>query len=239
VSTPSLEDIALHAVNALEPSAVADLERAVAASPALQAELSAMQSVLAKLGRSLPQHTPPPALEARVLQRVRTQERTPLATRSLTTAPRRAAMPWARPAIATVSLMGLALVAFLGVRSNQLQTQLDAFRARNTQQTAILSSASNIKLASTTDNATPIGQAFLTSDGKIVIALKLPAPQVGKTYQAWFIPRGETAPRPLETFSDTLTTAVPADAAAIAVSLEPSGGSKTPTTVLGVGAVQL
>jgi anti-sigma-K factor RskA len=238
VSTPSLEDIALHAINALEPHHAAELERAVAGNPALQAELSAMQSVLAKLGRSLSQHTPPPALEARVLQRLKVQNDTPRPTRPRTTT-RRANTSWARPTIATVSLMGLALVAFLGVRGNQLEGQLNALRSRNAQQTAILSSASNIKLASTSDNATPIGQAFLTGDGKIVIALKLPTPQAGKTYQAWFIPKGETAPRPLETFSDTLTTAVPADAAAIAVSLEPSGGSRTPTTVLGVGAVRL
>ena len=135
--------------------------------------------------------------------------------------------------------MALGLVAFLGLRSNQLEGQLNALRRTGVQQTAILSSGSPIQLASTASGATPIGQAFLTTDGKIVIALKLPAPESGKTYQAWYIPKGESATRPLETFTDALTTSVPADASAIAVSLEPIGGSKVPTTVLGVGAVRI
>ena len=144
-----------------------------------------------------------------------------------------------RPVFATVSLMALALVAFLVLRSNQLQTQLNALQITRAQQTAILSSGSPIQLASTASGATPIGQAFLTRDGKIVIALKLPAPESGKTYQAWYIPKNESAPRPLETFDSALTTSVPADASAIAVSLEPIGGSKVPTTVLGIGTVRI
>jgi anti-sigma-K factor RskA len=238
VSSPSLEDLALHAVHALEPKAAEELERAVAASPALQAELSAMQSALAKLGRSVEQRQPPASLETKINQKVNALETVLGANRSRP-APRRTGTPWARPTIATVSLMALALVAFLGVRSNQLQTQLEALQRQTATQTAILSSGSNIRLASTTDQNTPIGQAFLTRDGKIIIALDLPAPETGKTYQAWFIPKGETAPRPLQTFTGSLTTEVPTDATAIAVSLEPSGGSQTPTTVLGVGEVRL
>jgi anti-sigma-K factor RskA len=242
MSTPSLEDLALHAVHALDAPSSEALERAVASSPALQAELTAMQSVLAKLGRSIPQTTPSAALEPRIFKRISALEtllgstRTSIPGASLAGGPRN---PWTRPVFATVSLMALALVAFPGVRSNQLQTQLDALKTSSVQQTAILSSGSSIQLASTVSGATPIGQAFLTQDGKIVIALKLPAPEAGKTYQAWFIPKGESAPRPLETFDSALTTTVPADASAIAVSLEPSGGSTVPTTVLGVGTVRI
>ena len=242
MSTPSLEDLALHAVHALDSDSSAALERAVASSPALQAELTAMQSVLAKLGRSIPQTAPSATLEPRILKRISALETLLGSTRrsipgaSLADAPR---SPWTRPVFATVSLMAFALVAFLGLRSSQLEGQLNALRTSSVQQTAILSSGSPIQLASTASGATPIGQAFLTKDGKIVIALKLPVPASGKTYQAWFIPKGESAPRPLETFTDALTTSVPADASAIAVSLEPLGGSQSPTTVLGVGTVRI
>lgn len=242
MSTPSLEDLALHAVHALDSRDSEALEHAVAASPALQAELTAMQSVLAKLGRGIPQTAPTAALEPRIFKRISALEtllgnsQRGIPGASLADAPR---TMWTRPVFATVSLMALALIAFLGLRSNQLEGQLNALKITGVQQTAILSSGSSIQLASTASGATPIGQAFLTKDGKIVIALKLPAPAVGKTYQAWFIPKGESAPRPLETFTGALTTSVPSDAAAIAVSLEPSGGSKVPTTVLGVGAVRI
>lgn len=241
MSTPSLEDLALHAVHALDSRDSEALERAVAASPALQAELTAMQSVLAKLGRSIPQTAPSAALEPRTFKRISALETLLGSGRqipgaSLAGAPR---TPWTRPVFATVGLMAFTLIAFLGLRSNQLEGQLNALKTSSVQQTAILSSGSSIQLASTASGATPIGQAFLTRDGKIVIALKLPAPASGKTYQAWYIPKGESAPRPLETFTGALTTTVPADASAIAVSLEPIGGSKVPTTVLGIGTVRI
>lgn len=241
MSTPSLEDLALHAVHALDATSSQALDRAVAASPALQAELTAMQSVLAKLGRSIPQTAPSAALEPRIFKRISGLETLlgsgrPIPGASLAGAPR---SPWTRPVFATVSLMALALIAFLGLRSNQLEGQLNALKITGVQQTAILSSGSSIQLASTASGATPIGQAFLTKDGNIVIALKLPAPATGKTYQAWYIPKGESAPRPLETFDSALTTSVPADASAIAVSLEPIGGSTVPTTVLGIGTVRI
>jgi anti-sigma-K factor RskA len=240
VSSPSLEDLALHAVHALEPSDSEAVERALAENPALRAELTAMETALSKLGRSVAQREVPAGLEARVMNAVKAS--TPISvrrapTRSTTGSPSRST--WTRPVFGTVSLMGLALIAFLGVQSSKLQSEIATLKAQTTQQTAILSNASNIKLTSTAANATPIGQAYLTKSGQIVIALNLPAPENGKTYQAWFIPQGETAPRPLQTFTSGLTTEVPSNAAAIAVSLEPAGGSQTPTTVLGVGAVKL
>ena len=242
MSTPSLEDLALHAVHALDSTSSQALERAVGSSPALQAELTAMQSVLAKLGRSIPQTAPSATLEPQIFKRIASLDtllgktRSGIPGASLADAPRG---PWTRPVFATVSLMAFALIAFLGLRSNQLEGQLNAVKANSVQQTAILSNASSIQLASTASGATPIGQAFLTKDGQIVIALQLPAPASGKTYQAWYIPKNESAPRPLQTFDSSLTTSVPADASAIAVSLEPIGGSKVPTTVLGVGTVRI
>jgi anti-sigma-K factor RskA len=241
VSSPSLEDLALHAVHALEPREVEDMERALTENPALRAEFTAMETALAKLGASVKQREPTASLEARVLSAVKAASppvlrRAPIRGTSAA-APSRSS--WTRPAFATVSLMGLGLIAFLGIQSSGLQAEITALKSQTRQQTAILSTASNIKLASTSAGATPIGQAYLTKSGQIVIALNLPAPENGKTYQAWFIPKGETAPRPLQTFTTGLTTEVPANAAAIAVSLEPAGGSQTPTTVLGVGAVKL
>jgi anti-sigma-K factor RskA len=243
VSSPSLEDLAMHAVHALEGGAAEEMDRLVAGSPALQAELTAMRAALAKLGGGVRQLEPPVTLEPRIVRelKVEPQSITPPSRSAPAAVLSRApvAGSWVRPVFATVSLMALAAITVLGLRGAQLNSELQSLRAKTSQQTAILSSASRVQLASTAAGAVPIGQAFLTRDGKIVIALKLPAPETGKTYQAWFIPKGETNPRPLETFRDSLTTQIPADAAAIAVSLEPSGGSKTPTTVLGVGAVKL
>jgi anti-sigma-K factor RskA len=66
---------------------------------------------------------------------------------------------------------------------------------------------------------------------------KLPALPRGRVYQAWTIAKGSSVPAPSVTFTPNsegvAVVALPADAsrlAAVAVSVEPEGGSKAPTT---------
>jgi anti-sigma-K factor RskA len=66
---------------------------------------------------------------------------------------------------------------------------------------------------------------------------KLPPLPRGKVYQAWTLPKGAKAVQPSLTFSPNAdgvaVVALPVDASkvgAVAVSVEPEGGSKTPTT---------
>jgi len=76
------------------------------------------------------------------------------------------------------------------------------------------------------------------SNGRIVIALQhLPALPKGKVYQAWTLRRGAKAVAPSITFtpdtSGLLIVELPGsatDIAAVALSVEPTGGSKAPTT---------
>lgn len=76
--------------------------------------------------------------------------------------------------------------------------------------------------------------------GVMLIASNLPPAPAGKTYEMWVVPKGG-APRPAGTFDSDAggnarhLLAGPLDraaTAAIAVSLEPAGGSETPTQVL-------
>ncbi|HTJ28588.1 MAG TPA: anti-sigma factor [Candidatus Limnocylindria bacterium] len=66
---------------------------------------------------------------------------------------------------------------------------------------------------------------------------KLPPLPRGRVYQAWTFPKGSTVPAPSVTFTPNANgvavVALPADATklgAVAVTVEPDGGSKTPTT---------
>ena len=76
------------------------------------------------------------------------------------------------------------------------------------------------------------------SNGRIIIALqRLPALPKGKVYQAWTLRRGAKAVAPSITFtpdpSGLVFVELPgsaADLAAVALSVEPMGGSKAPTT---------
>lgn len=94
----------------------------------------------------------------------------------------------------------------------------------------------------------PRGNVFVNSkSGRLLmIASNLPALDQGKTYQAWVIKKGDPAPKPAGLFRrDANGGAVyqfpdPVELAtlqAVAVSVEPEGGSQTPTSVIVVAPV--
>ncbi|MGP6157954.1 MAG: anti-sigma factor domain-containing protein [Vulcanimicrobiaceae bacterium] len=77
----------------------------------------------------------------------------------------------------------------------------------------------------------------VTSHGRVLIALRVPPPPAGKTYQAWTLKSGATKVAPSLTFrpdaGGIALVELPESAkglAAIAVSVEPEGGSKVPTS---------
>jgi anti-sigma factor RsiW len=76
----------------------------------------------------------------------------------------------------------------------------------------------------------PAGRAVVRGDGRALVVLKAPRPS-GRVYQAWGL--GEGAPIPLSTFRLPLKTLrLPPEARALAISLEPPGGSLTPTEII-------
>jgi len=90
-----------------------------------------------------------------------------------------------------------------------------------------------------TEAAPPRGNFFVNARaGVLMIASNLPKLQPGKTYQMWLIPKGKNPLpaglfRPDDSGHVTHLQAGPVDAAsvaAVAVSLEPEGGSPQPTT---------
>ena len=79
---------------------------------------------------------------------------------------------------------------------------------------------------------------IVTRGDRIYMAMRsLPAPPPGKVYQAWTLAKGEKRVAPSVTFvpdvHGTTLVALPVDAsslAAVAISVEPEGGSKQPTS---------
>ena len=75
------------------------------------------------------------------------------------------------------------------------------------------------------------------SEGGIAVEGDMPATAAGKEYQLWVVPADGSAPIPGPTMGGGETDAAWLTdldgAGAIAVSLEPEGGSTTPTDVLG------
>jgi anti-sigma-K factor RskA len=96
-----------------------------------------------------------------------------------------------------------------------------------------------------TDLLAPDAKRYEVAAGTVVVRRdriyfafsKLPPPPKGHVYQAWTAPKGSTTVAPSVTFSPNAdgvaVVALPVDATrvgAVAVSVEPEGGSKAPTT---------
>ena len=81
------------------------------------------------------------------------------------------------------------------------------------------------------------GQVFVRGSHLYVTLPRLAEPPAGKVYQAWTLPKGSKTMAPSITFTpderDLTVVRLPEsalDVAAVAVSVEPAGGSKQPTT---------
>ena len=72
----------------------------------------------------------------------------------------------------------------------------------------------------------------------VLVGSNVAAPPAGKVYELWYIPRKDAAPVPAGTFQPDsgggvlMRTTVGAEFVALAVSVEPPGGSATPTKVI-------
>src|SRR5437899_1675889 len=76
------------------------------------------------------------------------------------------------------------------------------------------------------------------SQEAVLVGSNLEAPPAGKVYELWYIPSKDAAPAPAGTFqpdaggSVLMKTTVGGMFVALAVSVEPPGGSTTPTKVI-------
>jgi anti-sigma-K factor RskA len=77
-----------------------------------------------------------------------------------------------------------------------------------------------------------LGRVFVNADGQVLIGHTMGKLSDSRTWQAWYILKGEIVPRSLGTTHEPrLMVHVPSNAQIIAVSEEPVGGSRAPTTI--------
>ena len=147
-----------------------------------------------------------------------------------------------RPYLAFGAAAAAAVIALASITSNiglrrslsREQSQVTALKAR----TGTLDSALAEVVAPDSKRFAVPGGQVITRGGRVFVALRdLPSPGPGKVYQAWTLANGAKAVAPSLTFiPDPGGIAVielpesAANIAAVAVSVEPAGGSKAPTT---------
>ncbi len=217
-----LDNVAVYALGALPPREAAEVVAHLQTCEECRAEYALLRPAVTAVGYSAeatPERGPSALLKARLMKQVRSG-----------TPERAAARPWV--AYAAAACLAVAVGATL--LSASLRQRVDRDDARLAQQAAVIAdlSASDAKRYQ-------FGHGEVLVHGRsLYIAMHaLPPPPAGKVYQAWTLPKGSKRMAPSVTFKPAATPEtlirLPESAetiAAVAVSVEPDGGSKQPTS---------
>jgi hypothetical protein len=132
-----------------------------------------------------------------------------------------------------------AIIAGLFVQNLQLNNTLRMLEgSQSGLESLIASSKTKTVVLNSADGKAIVGVVMSSLDGSVLISHTMGELSGTKTWQAWYILKGETVPRSLGTTNAAhLMIHVPANAQMIAVSEEPAGGSQTPTTVRAIATL--
>lgn len=211
-----LDDIAMLALDALSPAQAAHARAHLATCEECAAEYRRLRSAidllpLAAADPDAAEYVPRAALKARVMAITRSQ-------RPLTAKLARSVY------LLTAACFALAVI--FGALYAGLRTQVN-------QQNAVIA-----------DLTAPAAQHYRVTSGEVIrseadvylVMRSLPALPVGKVYQAWTLPKGSKRMAPSVTFMPArgrVLVRLPVNAkhiSAVAVSVEPAGGSTQPTS---------
>ena len=196
---------AAYALDALSADERQEFEEHLAHCEECRASVAAFHDTAASLAHGIEAQQPPPALRGRILDEARSERRDVVPFR-----PR-----WALRATGAVAAVAAVAAIALGIWAASLHNQLG-----DRPHAIPLTGAS--------------GQLVVTPkrDAALIVNDLAAAPS-GKTYEAWVIQGG--SPEPAGTFAGggtqtafALTQSVP-EGATVAVTIEPTGGSETPT----------
>jgi anti-sigma-K factor RskA len=161
-----------------------------------------------------------PLLKARIMKQVRAEG-----------APSRARRAWPAYAVAAAAI---AIAILTGLLDLSLSRQLDGERAQRANEAQVVADLT----APDSQHHRFAGGDVLTNGNRLYLTMRgLPKPAPGHVYQAWTLPKGAKRVAPSVTFEPAgdgvAFVRLPEEAttlAAVAVSVEPAGGSQQPTT---------
>jgi anti-sigma-K factor RskA len=253
-----LDDVAVYALGSMTMQDAQRVRAHIATCQICRREYALLAPAVGALAESAEAYTPgngpivaSPELKARIMRTVR-PERPVAPSAPQPDAPvRRSAARRERPVLWPVYLVAAACLAIALISSisdvmlsgqlKQSQTELAQLRSR----TNALASALADRQAAISDLLSSGAKHYPVDNGEVVrsgsrlyIAMyDLATPPRGHVYQAWTLPKGSKTMAPSLTFvpdsHGVAFVSLPAgasDTSAVAVSLEPEGGSKQPTT---------
>lgn len=221
-----LGNVALYALGALSPRDAADVADHLRSCAECRAEYQLLRPAVTAIGYSAEADgrtaAPSFTLKTRLMQQVRS------------TKPGRSSRP-ARPQwAALIAAACIAVAVGAGLVNASLRERLGRDESRIAQQSAVIAD-----VTAPDAKRYPFGHGSVVVHGRnLYLAMHaLPQPPKGKVYQAWTLPKGSKRMAPSITFkpgaSGETVIRLPVSAnaiVAVAVSLEPAGGSKQPTT---------
>jgi len=249
------EDLALYALGALEGLERSELERHLEGCVACRSELQRLRGDAALLALAVEQVKPPAGARQRLMAAVAAEPRRTVAE----VKPRWRMLTPVLAAIAAV--LAIAVLALwrqnvdidrrLAKTQREMQSltqeygqlQADAQHARDVLDVITSRDAVRVTLAATNAKPQPQGKAFyIPKSGRLVFMASNLAPiPAGKTYELWLIPKNGHAPMPAGVFrpdaggsANVMMPSLPAgmEAKAFAITIEPEGGTSTPTMPL-------
>ena len=212
---------AAYALDALDESERREFEDHLAGCEQCREELEGLRDAAAALAYVPEGPAPPPALRDRVLKRVHEDRQA-----NVVPLRRRAALP----AVATFAVVAAAAAIVLAVWASSLSSSLD----RKSAIARVLGDPAAAHM-----HVGPSSQVVVGRNGEAVVVSKLDRAPAGKTYELWVIDRSGARPAglfPAGSSSPVLLARRVQKGSQVGVSIEPSGGSKRPTTIVGVSA---
>ena len=219
-----LDNVAVYALGALPAAEAAEVAAHLKTCESCRAEYELLRPAVTAVGSSAADYDdalcPGPLLKARIMREVRNSERA-----------NAKAYRWE-----TFAAIAAALVLTVGALL--LYTTMDRHIVRQTALMAAQSAAlADLAAADVKRYRFGDGQVFVRGSHLYVAFPGLAEPPAGKVYQAWTLPKGSKKMAPSITFTpnerDVTVVRLPEsalDVAAVAVSVEPAGGSKQPTS---------
>jgi anti-sigma-K factor RskA len=236
-----LDDVAVYALGVLPPAEARRVRTHIASCEECGEEYRRLRSTASLVGVSAEtigdaRTCPSALLKPRIMSAIAKQA-----------APPREAGPKMWPAyLVAAACLAIAIVSSMAnISLTNQNRQMRAELSRSTEETAKLAQTLNQTrttiadlLSSDAKHYDLEGGQIVTRAGRVYIAMRaLPQPPHGKVYQAWTLAKGAKKVAPSYTFvpdaNGIAVIALPVEArsmAAIAISVEPEGGSKQPTT---------
>ena len=212
-----------YAVDALSPEEAEEFRKHLAECPACRDEVGELREAAALMGAS--EAAPPPAhLRARVLTAASQQPQQPPKVTPLGEARKRR---WSPRLLAAAAAVVMVLAA--GIGYNQLQ-QRDPVQTNPVAQ--VFNAPDAHRATMSTSNGGTISVATSPSLNKMAVDTdELPALETGQVYQLWAIADDTpTSAGLLEDPDQGAAMDMPGEGIAVAITIEPAGGSELPTT---------